>query len=87
VTLFSRSQYGDAAAIIWDADGDGLMDDLNGDGAIDYADAQFLADRLSEVQRKLGKFGGIGAQAAPQLPHLPRTPYVDVDMRGVSSRW
>lgn len=84
---FSRYQYGDAAAVIWDGDGDGAMDDLNHDRRINLADAQALADRLAQVQKTIGKFGGIGAVAEPQLPFLPKTPYVDLDMRGVASRW
>lgn len=87
LALFSRYQYGDAAAIIWDADGDGRMDDLNRDGATNLADAQLLADRLADVQRRLGIFGGIGAEEKPKLPYMPDTPYVDIDTRGVSSRW
>lgn len=87
LTLFTRYQYGDGAAIIWDADGDGKMDDLTRDGIVDVEDARQFADLLGEVQRKLGKFGGIGVESAPQLPFMPETPYVDVDMRGVASRW
>jgi len=87
LTLFTRYQYGDGAALIWDADGDGKMDDLNRDGVVDVEDARQFADLLGEVQRKLGKFGGIGVESAPQLPFMPETPYVDVDMRGVASRW
>lgn len=87
LTLFTRYQYGDGAALIWDADGDGKMDDLTRDGAVDVEDARRFADLLGEVQRKIGKFGGIGVEAGPQLPFMPETPYVDVDMRGVASRW
>jgi hypothetical protein len=87
LTLFTRYQYGDGAAVIWDSDGDGRMDDLNHDGVVDIEDARQFADLLSEVQRKLKKFGGIGVEGSPQLPFMPETPYVDVDMRGVASRW
>ena len=84
---FTRYQYGDGAALIWDADGDDKIDDLNRDGRIGAQDAAILAQKLDEVQKKLGKFGGIGAVAAPKLPWMPETPYVDVDMRGVRQRW
>lgn len=87
LTTFTRYQYGDGAAVIWDADGDGRMDDMNRDGRIDIEDARTLGGMLADVQKKLGKFGGIGAEAAPRLPFMPDTPYVDVDMRGVASRW
>lgn len=87
LTLFTRYQYGDGAAVMWDADGDGRMDDLNSDGRIDIDDARAFAERLAAVQKRLGKFGGIGAEAGPRLPFMADTPYVDVDMRGVASRW
>lgn len=86
-TAFSRYQYGDAASVLWDADGDGLLDDLNGDGTLDAADATALADALAEVQKGMGKFGGVGVVPVPRIPGLPPSPYVDVDMRGVASRW
>ncbi len=84
---FTRYQYGDGAAVVWDGDGDGLLDDLDGSGTVDVADAGRLADLLAETQRQLGKFGGVGAAAAPRNSQLPATPYVDVDLRGVASRW
>ncbi len=84
---FTRYQYGDAAAVIWDANGDGIMDDLNQDGKLDEQDAKLLADQLEGVQKKLGKFGGIGTVSVPKIPDLPQTPYVEVDLRGISARW
>ena len=35
--------YGDAADVYIDVDGDGWMDDINGDGRVDTGDARFLA--------------------------------------------
>ena len=83
---FNRYQYGDGAAVIWDADGDGVMDDLNGDGTITGADATVLADQFVKVQRALGKFGGIFVRPARVIPDSPETPCVSIDMRGVSLR-
>lgn len=85
--LFTRYQYGDGVSLVWDADGDGRMDDLNGDESADERDARLLADELEKLQRATGRFGGIGAAAAPKIPGLPATPYVDLDMRGFASRW
>lgn len=85
--LYSRYQYGDGATVVWDADGDGRMDDLNKDGNIDVTDAQELADKLAEFQKRIGKFGGIGAAGNSKMPGVADTPVVDLDMRGVASRW
>lgn len=87
IAEFTRYQYGDAASVVWDANGDGIFDDLNKDGKIDEEDARVLADKFDALQKKLGKFGGIGTAALPKLPGLPQTPYVDVDLRGVGTRW
>jgi hypothetical protein len=38
----SRHQYGDAADLIVDSNGDGRMDDLNGDRVVDEKDALYL---------------------------------------------
>lgn len=84
---FNRYQYGDGAAVIWDADGDGRMDDLNRDGQIDQEDAQLLAAHFETVQRKLGKYGGLGSRAAFPFPDAPETPYVGIDMRGYKIKW
>ncbi|HKK08563.1 MAG TPA: hypothetical protein VKA44_06740, partial [Gemmatimonadota bacterium] len=39
---YSRHIYGDAADIYIDRDGNGVMDDLNGDGRVDIRDAEVL---------------------------------------------
>ena len=73
--------------VIWDADGDGRMDDLNRDGQIDQTDAQVFADHLTAVQQRMGKFGGIGTGPTPKIPGLVETPYVGIDMRGFAIKW
>ncbi len=48
----SRHQFGDAADIYVDNDGDGMMDDLNGDGRTDSRDARvLLASSIGSRQR------------------------------------
>ena len=46
----SRHMYGDASDIYVDGDGDGRMDDLNGDGKVTVADAKYLAAIADQVE-------------------------------------
>lgn len=82
----SRHMYGDAADIYPDVEGgDGVMDDLDGDGRITRADANFLydfADRLFRGRPDLNA-GGIGAYSANAV----HGPFVHVDGRGSIARW
>ncbi len=85
-TSYSRHTYGDAADIFVDADGNGRMDDLNGDGRIDAADARFLYDLVERMGREAWYaplIGGLGLY--PPKPH--RGPFVHVDTRGTRARW
>jgi hypothetical protein len=84
---YTRYQYGDAAAIIIDADDDGSIDDLNGDGQIDAADAEELADMCDTVMGNLKIYGGVGVVRSPKDTSLSAAPYVDIDLRGVKQRW
>ena len=80
----SRHQYGDAADVYVDNDGSGHMDDLNGDGRVTTADAQFLArvvDQVEEAHPELT--GGVGIYSATSA----HGPFVHVDVRGVRARW
>lgn len=86
-TIYSRHLYGGAADIfIDDAPRDGVMDDLNGDGRIDLADATVLYDLV---------VGQVGSPAyRPYLGGLARYPargghgpFLHVDVRGVLTRW
>ena len=84
---YSRHVYGDAADIyIDDAPRDGSMDDLNGDGRTDRADAQWLASFVEDMSRK-GLFGprvgGIGVYGSTSA----HGPFVHVDVRGTRARW
>ena len=85
-TIYSRHLYGDAADIFVDADGDGQMDDLNGDGQVTTDDAEVLAHIVEgkTAQTRYQPFlGGLGIYG-PQ-PH--RGPFVHVDVRGQRVRW
>ncbi len=80
----SRHQYGDAADIFVDADGDGRMDDLNRDGRLDLADGRYLIELVLAVERWHPDLtGGIGLYGGSTGRH----PFVHVDARGVTARW
>ena len=80
----SRHMYGDAADVYVDANDDGRMDDLTGDGRVTLADAKYLlavADRIesrhAELTGGLGAYPGTGAAG----------PFVHIDARGTRARW
>jgi uncharacterized protein YcbK (DUF882 family) len=71
----SRHQYGDAADIVIDADGDGQITRL---------DSKIIAtavDSVEEVHPDL--VGGLGVYTSNRY----RIPYVHIDARGHRSRW
>ncbi len=81
----SRHQWGQAADIFVDEDGDGVMDDLNRDGRHDARDADVLI-RLAD--RALGKdgreyAGGLGRYGT----NRSHGPFVHLDVRGYRARW
>ncbi len=80
----SRHQYGDAADVIVDGDGDGRMDDLNGDGRVDVRDTRALINAIQAVEARHPELvGGIGMYRTGSV----RGPFVHVDARGTSVRW
>jgi uncharacterized protein YcbK (DUF882 family) len=80
----SRHQYGDAADVFVDADGDGRMDDLNHDGRVDVQDAVVFARIVERVEAKEPSLvGGIGTYRATPS----HGPFVHVDARGQRARW
>lgn len=80
----SRHQYGDAADIVVDANGDGRMDDLTRDGKVDLADARFLVRVVLAIEEAYPELiGGIGVYRSDGLSG----PFVHVDARGERARW
>ncbi len=98
ITKFSRSIYGDSATFIVDENGDGIMDDLNGDGKVDIADLSIIVSIIEALENKTRLFGGVGlyvhskdsyyAESYPTNGAIRTdTPCVQVDVRGWRSRW
>jgi hypothetical protein len=80
----SRHMYGDAADVYPDDDGNGSIDDLNGDGRVDLADARILADAAEAVEREHPSLvGGIGIYPGNRV----HGPFVHIDVRGKRARW
>jgi hypothetical protein len=80
----SRHMYGDAMDWFVDNDGDGRMDDLNGDGRIDIADARVIAAAAERVERRHPDLvGGIGVYR----PTAAHAGFVHIDTRGFRARW
>lgn len=80
----SRHMYGDAMDIAVDNDGDGFMDDLNGDGRVNVADARIVgeaADRVEKAHPNL--VGGVGIYTPTGAHHG----FVHIDTRGYRARW
>ncbi|TVQ27809.1 MAG: hypothetical protein EA370_17575 [Wenzhouxiangella sp.] len=83
---FSRHVWGGAADIFIDSNGDGRMDDLNGDGKSDIRDAEVLLgiiEDLYETRKHQRLHGGLGLYG----PRPHRGSFVHVDARGQEARW
>jgi uncharacterized protein YcbK (DUF882 family) len=71
----SRHQYGDAADVVIDADGD---------GRITSKDSRIVASAVDSVEEAHPELsGGLGLYTSDRY----RTPYVHIDARGHRSRW
>ncbi len=82
--VLSRHQYGDAADVWVDDDGDGYMDDLNGDGRRDIRDAAVMLRAVERVERAHPELvGGAGTYAAA----AGHGPFIHIDARGRRARW
>lgn len=80
----SRHQFGDAADVIVDNDGDGRLDDLNHDGKVNSKDMLIMADAVESVERQYPELvGGLGIYRALRT----RSPFIHVDVRGARARW
>ncbi|MEO8196991.1 MAG: peptidase M15A [Thermoanaerobaculia bacterium] len=84
--LYSRHTWGDAADIYLDGNGDGRMDDLDGDGLSGAGDAVFFRDFVEALSEKAWYRpfeGGLG----DYKPNAAHGPFVHVDCRGFRARW
>lgn len=81
----SRHMYGDALDFYVDNDGDGVMDDLNGDGRVDMADGRIIAEAANQVEQQYPEYvGGIGVYRPNPGAH---SGFVHIDSRGYRARW
>ncbi|MFL5357909.1 hypothetical protein [Archangium sp.] len=81
---FSRHTYGDAADVWLDDNGDGQMDDLDGNGRVDVKDAEVLARAVERVEQRVPELvGGYGVYRATSA----HGPFVHIDVRGTPARW
>jgi uncharacterized protein YcbK (DUF882 family) len=80
----SRHMYGDASDVFVDNDGNGNMDDLNGDGRVNDRDAEVLQQAAERVERKYPSLvGGVGVYSASS----GHGPFTHIDVRGYRARW
>lgn len=82
----SRHLWGDAADVFIDTSGNGWMDDLNGDGRVDEADARILYRLVEQVEARGEPHvvpGGLSLYRANPV----RGPFLHVDARGLPARW
>ena len=80
----SRHMYGDAADVFVDANDDGAMDDLDGDGKVTIRDARVLFAVAEGIESQHPDLAG-GLSAYPA--NSAHGPFVHVDARGVAARW
>ncbi|MGH7652299.1 MAG: hypothetical protein ACREMS_10730 [Gemmatimonadaceae bacterium] len=80
----SRHQFGDAADVFIDQEGNGKMSDLNGDGKVTFADVKLILDAVERVEARYPELvGGTGLYA-----YSGRSgPFAHIDVRGTRARW
>lgn len=80
----SRHQYGDAADIFIDSNGDGRMDDLNRDGRVNFRDTRVVLAAVERVEQRYPDLvGGTGLYHATGS----HGPFAHIDVRGTRARW
>jgi hypothetical protein len=80
----SRHQFGDAADVFIDNDGNGRMDDLNHDRRVDSRDARVILQAVERVEKAHPELvGGAGLYRATKA----HGPFAHVDARGARARW
>jgi hypothetical protein len=80
----SRHQFGDAADVWVDNEGDWYMSDLNGDGRRDIDDARVILQAVERVERRHPELAG---GAGLYRPNRARGPFIHIDVRGNRARW
>ena len=80
----SRHQFGDAADVFVDNNGDGRMDDLNHDHRIDSRDAKVIVAAVERVERAYPELAGGGGIYRATRAHGP---FAHIDARGRRARW
>lgn len=83
---YSLHQWGRAADIFVDGNGDGVMDDLDRNGRFDKGDAMVLyniIEQMAEQKQHRGLFGGLGLYGSTAA----HGPFVHVDTRPARARW
>ena len=80
----SRHQFGDAADVFIDNDGNGRMDDLNRDKRVDSRDARVIMQAIERVERAHPELVGGASLYRATKAHGP---FAHVDVRGVRARW
>ncbi len=84
---YSFHVWGGAADIFIDeTPKDGLMDDLNRDGAINYLDAGILFDIVDEMHKAFPEKELVGGLARYKRSQV-HGPFIHVDVRGFRARW
>jgi hypothetical protein len=80
----SRHQFGDAADVFIDQQGNGKMSDLNGDGKVSFADVKMILDAVDRVEARYPELvGGTGLYA-----YSGRSgPFAHIDVRGTKALW
>lgn len=80
----SRHQFGDAADIFIDSNHDNRMDDLNGDGRVNFRDVRVILAAVERIEARYPDLvGGVG------LYHSSGShgPFAHIDVRGSRARW
>jgi hypothetical protein len=84
---YSCHQWGVAADVFVDHDGDEVMDDLNRDGRIDRGDAGVLYDLIDGISNDASHSHSVSGGLARYGATASHGPFVHVDVRGVRARW
>jgi hypothetical protein len=80
----SRHQFGDAADVIVDSDGNGKMDDLTKDGRVNARDIALFVGAVERVEAMHPDLvGGLGIYR----PTTYTSGYLHIDVRGQRIRW